>query len=339
MKTELHREPDIILTGIRTSGLLHLGHYAGAIANWVALQDYHKQFVMLANVQALTDYFERPELVRESVFQVGVDLLAVGLDPQKTTIFIQSLIPEIAELTVYYLNLVTVSRLQRNPTVKAEIQQKKFDTSIPAGFFMYPVSQAADITIFKARYVPVGEDQLPMIEQTNEIVRAFNRIYRTDVLREVEAIVPRIAARLPGTDGKAKMSKSLGNAVYLSDSADVIVQKVMSMYTDPNHLRVSDPGKVEGNTVFTYLDAFDPEKETVLALKEQYQRGGLGDVALKKRLIEVIEAILGPVRARRQEYENNPDFVWKTLREGSEKARAVAIETIEQVRTVMHLIF
>lgn len=326
----------VILTGDRPTGPLHVGHYVGSLVNRVALQSSHKQFVMVADVQALTDNYEYPERIREQITQVLLDYLAVGIDPQKTTIFIQSRIPEIAELTVFFLNLVTVSRLQRNPTVKTEIKQKGFGASIPAGFFIYPVSQAADITIFRANCVPVGEDQLPMIEQTNEIVRAFNRIYKTDVFVEAEALVPKYA-RLPGIDGKAKMSKSLGNAIYLSDPADVLVKKIMSMYTDENHLRVSDPGKVEGNTVFTYLDAFDPDKAEVERLKEHYQRGGLGDVALKRRLIDVMEALLGPIRERRKMFEQDLSAVHKIAAEGSERARNVAIETMKHVRAVMSL--
>lgn len=331
-----HRPSDIILTGDRPTGPLHIGHYVGSLANRVILQEHHKQFVMLADVQALTDNYEFPQRIRENVFQVALDYLAVGIDPKKTTIFIQSQVPEIADLTIFYLNLVTVSRLQRNPTVKTEIQQKGFGASIPAGFLMYPVSQAADITIFKARYVPVGEDQLPMIEQTNEIVRTFNRIYKTDVLREAEGIIPP-QARLPGIDGKAKMSKSLGNAIYLCDSADVLAKKVMSMYTDPNHLRVSDPGKIEGNTVFTYLDVFDPDKEAVAALKEHYQKGGLGDVVLKKRLIEVLESVLGPIRERRKQLENERGEIMQMLKVGTEKAQEVAAQTLREVRGVMCL--
>lgn len=332
------KSADRVLTGDRPTGRLHIGHYVGSLANRVAFQDRYDQFVMIANIQALTDYYEKPELIRENILQVALDYLAVGIDPAKSTIFIQSEVPEIAELTIYFLNLVTIARLQRNPTVKAEIQQKGFGSSIPAGFFMYPVNQAADISIFKARYVPVGADQLPMIEQTNEIVRAFNRIYNTDVLREAEAIIPPMA-RLPGTDGKAKMSKSLGNTIYLSDPADTVAAKVMGMYTDPNHLKVSDPGKVEGNTVFTYLDVFDPDKAAVAELKEQYQRGGLGDVVLKKRLIGVLDVLLTPFRERRKQYEANPDYVWQMLRDGSGKARSIAVQTLEQVRGVMYLGF
>lgn len=325
-----------ILTGVRPTGPLHLGHYIGAVANWVLLQETHEQFVMIADVQALTDNYEYPERIREHITQVVLDLLAVGLDPAKTTLFVQSLIPEIAELTVFFLNLVTVSRLQRNPTVKTEIQQKGFGSSIPAGFFVYPVSQAADIAIFKADCVPVGEDQLPMIEQTNEIVRAFNRIYKTDVLVEAEAVVPK-HARLPGIDGKAKMSKTLGNAIYLSDEPDALTKKVMSMYTDADHLRVSDPGKIEGNTVFAYLDAFDPDIAEVTRLKEQYQRGGLGDVVLKKRLIAVLDAFLSPIRERRKVFEKDTDIIQKIMIDGSERARDVAAKTMRQVHAVMCL--
>lgn len=325
-----------VLTGVRPTGPLHLGHYSGALANWVLLQETHNQFVMIADVQALTDNYEYPEKIREQIALVVLDLLSVGIDPTKTTLFVQSMIPEIAELTVFFLNLVTVSRLQRNPTVKTEIQQKGFGASIPAGFFVYPVSQAADITIFKADCVPVGEDQLPMVEQTNEIVRAFNRIYKTDVFVEAQALVPKYA-RLPGIDGKAKMGKSLGNAIYLSDTPEVIAKKVMSMYTDAEHLRVSDPGKIEGNTVFAYLDAFDPDTAEVARLKEQYRHGGLGDVVLKKRLIGVLEALLTPMRERRKIFEQDRALVEKIVREGSERAREVAAQTMKQVRAVMCL--
>ena len=327
---------EVVLTGDRPTGPLHLGHYIGSLANRVALQEKYKQFVMLADAQALTDNYENPQRVREQVTQVVLDYLSVGINPEKTTIFIQTSIPEIAELTVFFLNLVTVSRLQRNPTVKTEISQKGFGQSVPAGFLIYPVSQAADITVFKARYVPVGEDQLPMIEQTNEIVRAFNRIYKTDVLVEAEAIVPKIA-RLPGTDGATKMGKSLGNAIYLSDQTDLVVKKVMGMYTDAQHLRVSDPGKVEGNPVFSYLDAFDPDKQEVARLKEQYQKGGLGDVVLKKHLIEVLEAFLMPIRERRKIYEADIPGAMKMVKRGCEEARTVAAHTMQQVRAVMSL--
>jgi tryptophanyl-tRNA synthetase len=330
------RQHTIILTGDRPTGPLHLGHFVGSLQNRVKLQDSMKQFVMIADMQALTDYYDKPEKVREAVYEVALDYLAVGIDPHKTTIFIQSLIPEIAELTMFYLNLVTVNRLKRNPTVKTEIQQKKFGEHVPAGFLMYPVSQAADITIVKATLVPVGEDQLPVIEQTNEIVRAFNRIYQTDVLREAEALVPQMA-RLPGVDGKAKMSKSLGNAIYLSDSADDIVRKVRAMYTDPNHVHVQDPGQVEGNVVFTYLDVFDPRTDEVAALKEHYRRGGLGDMVLKKRLIEVLEQLLQPIRAKRAEYAQDRAYIHDMLMRGSEATREVAHNTMRDVRAAMKL--
>ncbi len=327
---------EIILTGDRPSGPLHLGHYVGSLANRVSLQEHNKQFVMIADVQALTDNYEHPEKVRNNVLEVAYDYLAVGIDPKKTTIFIQSQLPELFELTIYYLNLVTVNRLQRNPTVKTEIKQKGFEDSVPAGFLMYPVSQAADITAFKATVVPVGEDQLPVIEQTNEIVKSFNRIYSCHVLKEAKALVPQIA-RLPGIDGQAKMSKSLGNAIFLSDSSDDIVQKVMKMYTDPLHVRASDPGRIEGNTVFMYLDVFDSNKEKVAELKEHYQRGGLGDVTVKKYLIEVLTQFLEPIRNRRREIAQNPQEVKNMLCEGTGQAQKVAHQTLEEVRTAMSL--
>lgn len=332
----LTRGSEIVLTGDRPTGCLHLGHFVGSLQNRLKLQEKYQQFVMVADVQALTDNYEHPEKVRANVLEVMYDYLAVGIDPTKTTIFIQSLIPQIAELTMFYLNLVSVNRLKRNPTVKAEIQQKGFGTSIPAGFLVYPVSQAADITFAKAKYVPVGEDQLPMIEQTNEIIRAFNRIYQCDVFQEVEAIVPKIA-RLPGVDGKTKMSKSLGNAIFLSDSADVVRRKVMSMYTDPNHIRVEDPGQVEGNTVFSYLDAFALDTDKVEAMKLHYQQGGLGDVAVKKYLVDVLEEILNPIRERRRQYEKDPAEVMNILHAGSRVAQEHAEKTMKQVRTAMKL--
>ncbi len=326
-----------ILTGDRPTGPLHLGHYVGSLKNRVELQDHNKQYVMVADVQALTDNYEHPEKVRHNVVEVGLDYLAVGIDPKKSTIFIQSLIPEIAELTVLYLNLVTVSRLKRNPTVKAEIHQKNMGETVSAGFLMYPISQAADITCVQANLVPVGEDQAPMLEQTNEIVRSFNRIYNTDVLKEVEGRIPKIGGRLPGTDGQAKMGKSLGNAIYLSDPADVVAQKVKGMYTDPNHIRVSDPGNVEGNPVFTYLDVFDPDTAAVAELKAQYQRGGLGDSAVKKRLLDVLEAFLAPVRERRQQYAKDPAAIMQMLKEGTAATRQVTAQTMHKVRQAMHL--
>ena len=327
---------EIILTGDRPTGPLHLGHYVGSLANRVRLQDEYTQYVMLADVQALTDNYEHPEKVRANVLQVALDYLAVGLDPANTTIFIQSMIPEIAELTIFYLNFVSVARLSRNPTVKTEIAQKGYGDSVSAGFLMYPVSQAADITIVKGTLVPVGEDQLPMIEQTNELVRAFNRTYNTDVLKEAKALIPKVA-RLPGIDGKAKMSKSLGNAIYLSDSADDVAAKVMKMYTDPDHVRVEDPGKIEGNTVFSYLDLFDPNSAEVEELKAHYQRGGLGDVKVKRRLIEVLNAFLDPIRARRAVLAQDPQAVMRIVLDGTQKIREVAAQTMQEVRSVMHL--
>lgn len=326
----------IALTGDRPTGALHLGHYVGSLLNRLVLQDTHKQYVMIADVQALTDNFDNPAKVRENVFEVACDYLAVGIDPRKTTIFIQSMIPEIAELTMYYMNLVTIARLQRNPTVKTEIQQKGLGERLTAGFLCYPISQAADISFIKAEVVPVGEDQLPMIEQTNEIVRSFNRIYETDILVEAKGLVPKVA-RLSGTDGQAKMSKSLGNAIYLSDPSDVLAKKVMSMYTDPEHLRVSDPGKVEGNAVFTYLDVFDTRVLEVEELKAHYQRGGLGDVVLKKRLIEVLEGVINPIRKRREEFKKDPGYVLSVLQDGTQKTREAAAQTMQQVRQVMKL--
>ena len=326
----------IVLTGDRPTGPLHLGHYVGSLLNRVDLQNKYTQYVMLADVQALTDNYEQPQKVRENCLQVVLDYLAVGIDPNKTTIFIQSMIPQIAELTMFYLNLVTVNRLKRNPTVKTEIQQKGFGESIPAGFFMYPVSQAADITVVKGTLVPVGEDQLPMIEQTNEIVRSFNRIYKTDILKECTALVPK-AARLPGIDGKAKMGKSLGNAIYLSDSLDDLSKKVMQMYTDPNHVRVQDPGQVEGNMVFAYLDVFDSDLKRVTELKDQYAQGGLGDVKIKKYLIDVLDSKLAPIRARRLELSKDLNYVKQIMMTGTEQVQAVAEQTMREVKQVMYL--
>jgi tryptophanyl-tRNA synthetase len=286
-------------------------------------------------MQALTDNADNPAKVRQNVTEVVLDYLAVGLDPKVATFCVQSMLPELAELAMYYLNLVTVARLQRNPTVKEEMRQKDFEAQVPAGFLCYPVSQAADITAFKAHLVPVGEDQKPMIEQTVEIVRSFNRIYG-EVLVEPEALIPQIA-RLPGTDGQSKMGKSLGNAIFLSDSADVVAKKIRGMFTDPKHLRVEDPGTVEGNPVFTYLDAFDPDTEKVQGLKEHYQRGGLGDTVVKRRLAEVLEAFLGPIRKRREDYAKDPTEVMRLLKEGTERARQVTASTLAQVRKAMHL--
>lgn len=326
----------VVLTGDRPTGPLHLGHYMGSLQQRVKLQNEYTQFVMIADLQALTDNVDNPQKVRDNVLQVALDYLAVGIDPQKTTFFIQSMIPQIAELTILYLNLVTVNRLKRNPTVKTEIQQKEFGESLTAGFLMYPVHQAADITIVKASMVPVGEDQLPMIEQTNEIVRAFNRIYQKEVLVEAKGLISHVP-RLPGIDGKAKMGKSLGNAIYLSDSADEVSKKVMQMYTDPNHIRVEDPGHVEGNMVFTYLDIFDTRKDEVAALKEHYTRGGLGDVKIKRRLIEVLNAFLDPIRERRAEFAKDPQAVMQIMFDGTEKTRAIAAKTMDEVRAAIRL--
>lgn len=330
---------EIILTGDRPTGKLHIGHYVGSLKNRVELQNSGKydSYIMIADQQALTDNARNPEKIRNSLIEVALDYLAVGLDPAKSTLFVQSQIPELHELTMHYLNLVTVSRIGRNPTVKDEIKQKDFNASIPAGFFIYPVSQAADITAFKATLVPVGEDQLPMIEQAREIVRSFNNIYG-DVLVEPKALIPKEGSgRLPGLDGKAKMSKSLNNCIYLSDEADVIQKKVMSMYTDPNHIRIEDPGQVEGNMVFTYLDTFCKDKDKVQELKEHYQRGGLGDVKIKRYLNEVLQAELEPIRNRRNEYKKDIDAVYDILKKGSEKAEEIAAKTLDEVRTAIGL--
>lgn len=325
---------EIILTGDRPTGKLHVGHYIGSLKKRVSMQNSGKydSYIMIADQQALTDNARDPEKIKNSLIQVALDYLAVGLDPKKSTIFVQSQIPALAELNLYYLNLVTVSRLERNPTVKAEIQQKHFERSIPAGFFTYPVSQAADITAFKANLVPVGDDQEPMLEQTREIVRTFNSIYGEVLVEPQGVFAPRGSGRLPGLDGNAKMSKSLNNAIYLSDDADTLRKKVMSMYTDPNHIHVEDPGKVEGNMVFTYLDIFDKDKDKVAELKEQYRTGGLGDVKIKRYLNEVLEAELGPIRARREEFAKDIPAVYAMLKEGSEKANEVANKTLEEVR-------
>lgn len=324
----------IILTGDRPSGRLHLGHYIGSLQSRIKLENQFEQYVMVADVQALTDNFENPAKITENVFEVAKDYLAVGLNPAETTFFIQSQVPEITELTIYFLNLVTLARLERNPTVKTEIQQKGFESSIPAGFFCYPVSQAADISIFQAELVPVGDDQLPMIEQTNEIVRRFNRIYNTSCLKECQAYLSP-SPRLIGIDGKAKASKSLNNTIFLADSAAEIKQKVFSMYTDPTHLKVSDPGQVEGNVVFAYLDAFHPNKEEVAELKAHYQRGGLGDVSIKNLLNQTLQDLLGPIRDRREALRD--DDIKEMLFLGTKKARQKAQNTMEQVRSAMGL--
>ena len=325
----------IILTGDRPTGKLHIGHYVGSLKNRVQLQNTgdYETFIMIADMQALTDNARDPEKIRNSLIQVALDYLAVGIDPAKSTIFVQSQIPALSELTQHYMNLVSVARLERNPTVKTEIKQKAFGQSIPAGFFTYPVSQAADITAFKADTVPVGDDQEPMLEQTREIVRSFNNIYQKEVLVEPEGYFPpKGMGRIPGLDGNAKMSKSLGIAIYLADDEETIQKKVMSMYTDPQHIRVEDPGHIEGNTVFTYLDIFDPDKQKVQELKDQYQAGGLGDVKIKRYLNEVLQNELRPIRERREKYEADIDAVYQILKDGSDKANAVAEQTLKEVR-------
>ena len=340
----------IMLTGDRPTGRLHVGHYVGSLKRRVELQntgDFDEMFVMIADAQALTDNADNPEKVRQNIIEVALDYLACGLDPQKCTLFIQSQIPQLCELSFYYMNLVTVSRLQRNPTVKSEIQMRNFEASIPVGFFTYPISQAADITAFKANVVPVGEDQLPMLEQTKEIVRKFNSVYG-DTLVEPEILLPENQAclRLPGTDGKAKMSKSLGNCIYLSEEPDEIQKKVFGMFTDPTHIKVSDPGKLEGNTVFTYLDAFCrpeyfaeflPDYANLQELKDHYTRGGLGDMKVKRFLNNVLQAELEPIRNRRKEYQKDIPSVYEILKKGSEKAEAVAEKTLQEVKASMKI--
>ncbi|MGP1436909.1 MAG: tryptophan--tRNA ligase [Phocaeicola sp.] len=344
------KEKKIILTGDRPTGCLHIGHYVGSLRRRVELQDnpeYARRFVFIADAQALTDNIENPEKVRQNVIEVALDYLGAGLDPEKNTIFIQSQIPELTELTFYYMDMVTVARLQRNPTVKTEIQMRNFESSIPVGFFTYPISQAADITAFKATTVPVGEDQEPMLEQTREIVRRFNYIYG-DTLVEPNILLPEGEAsrRLPGTDGKAKMSKSLGNCIYLSDTEEAVNKKVKSMYTDPTHLKVSDPGKLEGNAVFTYLDAFcKPEHfdrywqdyANLDELKAHYTRGGLGDVKVKKFLTAILQEVLTPIRERRKMYEKDIPSVYEMLKKGSESARETAAQTLDEVRKAMKI--
>lgn len=326
----------IVLTGDRPTGCLHLGHYVGSLQNRVLLQDICKQYVMIADVQALTDNFDNPEKVRANVLQVALDYLAVGVDQTKTTIFIQSQIPQIAELTVFFLNLITINRLRHNPTIKTELKQKNFGENVPAGFLVYPISQAADILIVKGQVVPVGADQLPVLEIANDVVSTFNRLYKTTIFQEIIPLVPQ-NARLIGTDGQSKMSKSLNNAIFLSDSADAISSKVMSMYTDPNHLKITDPGKIEGNVVFDYLDVFDQNKQEVLALKEHYQKGGLGDVKLKKRLIDILENFIGPIRIRREQLAKDPGYVMQILTAGTQQTLQVAEKTMQEVRIAMKL--
>lgn len=326
----------VILTGDRTTGPLHLGHYAGSLKSRVALQHSHRQFLLLADTQALTDNAHDPEKVRRNVLEVAIDYLAVGIDPALTTICVQSALPALAELTLLYLNFVTVRRLERNPTIKTEIQLRGFERDVPAGFLCYPVAQAADITAFKATVVPVGEDQAPLIEQTNEIVRRLNRQIGRDVLAEAAAMVPSVG-RLPGVDGKAKMSKSQGNAIPLSASPDDIREAVRRMYTDSDHLHVGDPGKVEGNVVFTYLDAFCEDRQLVDDMKAHYRRGGLGDVTLKRHLEDILQALLAPIRERRARYAAEPDYVLDVVREGTRKARERTEATIAELRAAMGL--
>ncbi len=340
----------IILTGDRPTGKLHIGHYVGSLRRRVELQnsgEFDKIYIMIADAQALTDNAENPEKVRQNIVEVALDYLSAGLDPEKSTILIQSMIPELTELTFYYMNLVTVSRVQRNPTIKSELQMRGFGDSIPVGFFTYPISQASDITAFKATTVPAGEDQMPMVEQTQEIVHKFNSVYG-ETLVEPKILLPsnQSCMRLPGTDGKAKMSKSLGNCIYLSDPTDVVKTKVMSMYTDPNHINVSDPGQVEGNAVFTYLDAFSrPEHferyntgyADLNEMKEHYRRGGLGDVKCKKLLINILEEELAPIREKRHEWEKDIPGVYEILRKGTEEARKVAAATLDDVRKAMKI--
>ncbi len=340
----------IILTGDRPTGKLHIGHYAGSLKRRVELQnsgEYDKIFIMIADAQALTDNADNPAKIRQSIMEVALDYLSIGIDPSKSTIFVQSHVSELTELSFYYMNLVTVSRLQRNPTVKAEIQMRNFETSIPVGFYTYPISQAADITAFEATTVPVGEDQAPMLEQTREIVHKFNAVYG-ETLTEPNILLPdnRACLRLPGTDGKAKMSKSLGNCIYLSDTEEDVRKKVMSMFTDPDHIRVQDPGKLEGNTVFTYLDAFSktehfaqylPEYANLDELKAHYRRGGLGDVKVKKFLNSVMQEELAPIRARRAEYEKKIDQVYEILKSGSETAKQTAAKTLDKVKHAMRI--
>ena len=341
----------IILTGDRPTGKLHVGHYVGSLKRRVELQnsgEFDEIYIMIADAQALTDNFDNPEKVRQNIIEVALDYLSVGLDPAKSTLFIPPMVPQLTELSFYYMNLVTVARVQRNPTVKSEIQMRGFGGSIPVGFFCYPISQAADITAFKATLVPVGEDQLPMLEQTKEIVRSFNRIYNCEALVEPDIMLPDndICRRLPGTDGKAKMSKSLGNCIYLSDDEKTVQQKIMNMYTDPTHIKVSDPGHLEGNTVFTYLDAFSkeedfakylPEYKNLDELKEHYTRGGLGDVKIKRFLNSIMQAELEPIRARRKEYEKDIAAVYDILRAGSDRARQVAEATLQDVKDAMKI--
>ena len=338
---------NIILTGDRPTGNLHLGHYVGSLRRRVEMQNegnYDEMYVMIADAQGLTDNFDNPKKIRDNVLNVALDYLSVGIDPSKVTMFIQSNVPALTELTFYYMNLVTVSRLERNPTVKSEIKQKNFEKSLPVGFYCYPISQASDITAFKANIIPVGDDQLPMIEQTNEIVHSFNRIYG-ETLVSCKAVLSdnKIAQRLPGLDGNAKMSKSLGNCIYLVDDSNTVYKKVMSMYTDPDHIKVEDPGKVEGNMVFTYLDVFASDEQikkysdfnTLSELKDKYKSGGVGDVLIKKLLYNILEELLAPIREKRKYYEDNIDKVYEILKDGTKKANKKANKTLEEVKEAL----
>ena len=348
-KSEEFFMKNIILTGDRPTGKLHIGHYVGSLRERVRIQNegnFDEMFIMIADAQALTDNYDNVNKVKTNIFEVALDYMSCGLDPEKCTLFVQSMVPELTELSFYYMNLVTVSRLQRNPTVKSEIQMRQFEKSIPVGFFTYPISQAADITGFKANIVPVGDDQLPMVEQTREIVRSFNNTYNCDVLVEPKAVLPanETCHRLPGLDGKAKMSKSLNNCIYLSDDIKTIKQKIRNMYTDPNHIKITDPGKVEGNVVFTYLDAFCndehfakylPEHKNLDELKAHYKKGGLGDVKIKNFLFAILCEVLNPIRERREQLAKNPQKVYDALRKGSEKARKVVAKTLHEVKEAM----
>lgn len=328
----------IVLTGDRPTGKLHLGHYVGSLANRLELQkiDDYKRYIMIADTQALSANANDPEKIHKNVTEVALDYFAIGIDPKFNTIFIQSLVPELSELTMYYLNLVTLARLEQNPTVKDEMRQKGFGSNVPIGFLAHPISQAADITAFKTEIVPVGEDQLPLIEQTNEIVRKFNYLYKTNILTECTPLLSK-TPRLPGLDGKAKMSKSLNNAIYLADSPDEIERKIKSMYTDPDHIKVTGPGNVKGNVVFSYLDAFDPDKKLVEKMKKHYKQGGLGDVELKKHLNNILQNFLKPIRERREQLNKRQDEIMDILKQGSKEARIAASETLKQVKGKMFL--
>ncbi len=339
--------PQIILTGDRPTGPLHLGHYVGSLTNRVKLQNEkdtngkpkYKSYILIADMQALTDNFETPEVVSGNILNVALDYLAIGIDPKLSSIFIQSQIPEFSELTMYFLNLLTLNQVERNPTVKEEIRQKGYEGQIPMGFLIYPIAQAADILAFNADVVPVGADQIPMIEDTNMIARKFNQIYKREVFKECKALVPEHFSRLVGIDGKAKMSKSLGNAIYLKDTSDELWQKIRQMYTDPNHLKVEDPGQVEGNVCFTYLDAFGDDHARIAEMKAHYSRGGLGDMVVKKYVMEVLDAKLAPIRTRREEFALDTEAVMSILRQGTEEARAVVLSTMRSVKEAMGICY